>query len=354
MMNLWPFRRRETRSGTYTDALVSTIIDQANGSQSVSEAATGALETAAGLVGRAFASATVEGPDQVAEALTPAVMNLIGRSLIRLGDLVFLIEVRRGRLMLYPVESWDVYGGHDPDGWLYRLNLAGPTTHTTMERVPAARILHLRYSVHPRRPWEGIGPIQAAALAGKLSASTVGALADESGSMLGFVLPTPEDGDSGTIEKLKSDLRNSRGKTHLVESMHSWNAEGRTNQPAGDWMRRRMGPEPPESLVRVQEVATRETLSACGVSPILFDSRAGAAGREAYRQLLHSCIQPLAALAVDEFREKLDPAISLRFDSLFAADLQGRARAWRSLVGNEASMSPEIAARLAGVSESDD
>ena len=47
---------------------------------------------------------------------------------------------------------------------------------------------------------------------------------------------------------------------------------------------------------------------------------------------------------------KLDtPNLTLSFDGLFAADVQGRARAWRSLAGQEASLDPETAARLVGL-----
>ena len=44
---------------------------------------TGALESAAGLVGRAFMSAGLAGEDVYTRALTPQVMELIGRALLR-------------------------------------------------------------------------------------------------------------------------------------------------------------------------------------------------------------------------------------------------------------------------------
>ena len=56
------------------------------------------------------------------------------------------------------------------------------------------------------------------------------------------------------------------------------------------------------------------------------------------------------ALVEAELREKLAaPGLSLGFDNLFAADIQGRARAWRSLVGTEATFDPAVAARLTGM-----
>ena len=62
---------------------------------------------------------------------------MIGRSLIRQGEILFAIEVRDGRVMLLPAASWDVRGGHDPASWTYRLTLGGPSRLTTLEPVPS-------------------------------------------------------------------------------------------------------------------------------------------------------------------------------------------------------------------------
>ena len=348
-MKLWPFGRRETRESAYTDALIAQILAQATGSETVSAAATGAVETASGIVSRAFASAELSGPDGIVEALSPACLGSIGRALIRRGECVFSIMVRGGTVYLVPAADWDVSGDYDPDSWRYRLTLSGPSNLNTQSAVSASSVVHLRYSYDHERPWRGVGPIQSAALAGKLSAATVNALADESGSIMAYLLPTPgKDGSDPTMEKLKADLRNSRGRTHFVESMSTgWAADDQRTRPAGDWMRRRVGPEPPEALVALQELATREILSACGISPGLFDSRAGAASREAFRQLLHAVITPLARIVETELRLKLDPSITLSFDRYGAADIAGRARAFGSLV--KGGMDVDKAAGLSGL-----
>lgn len=94
------------------------------------------------------------------------------------------------------------------------------------------------------------------------------------------------------------------------------------------------------------QIASNEVLSACGVSPAPFDAKAGAASREAYRQLLHATIAPIGRIVVAELRAKLGPAVNLRFDPLFAGDIQGRARAFLSLVGG--GMDASKAAALSG------
>ena len=71
------------------------------------------------------------------------------------------------------------------------------------------------------------------------------------------------------------------------------------------------------------------------------------ARREAWRQFLHGTVQPLADIFAEEFRGKLHPAIRLTFEDLFASDLQGRARAFQSLVGG--GMELERAAAASGL-----
>ena len=70
---------RETReSQPFTDAIVNAILE-ANTGAAASTTATAAVESAAGLLGRAFASAKVSPDNAITESLTPSVLNLIGR-----------------------------------------------------------------------------------------------------------------------------------------------------------------------------------------------------------------------------------------------------------------------------------
>ena len=350
-MPFWPFKR-EVRGGAYTDGLIAQILAQ-SGSEAVSVAAVGALESVSGIVSRAFSVAAVEAPDGILECLTPATLGGIGRALIRQGECVLSIGVKGPGLVLYPASSWDITGGHEKSTWRYRVTVSGPSSLSTQRAVMSDGVVHCMYSFDHSRPWVGVSALTSAALTGKLSASTLAALSDESGSMMGFMLPVPKDGGSDTLNMLRADLRQSKGKTHLVESMNTgWAADAQGSRPLQDWVRRRYGPEPPEALVSLQDLASREVLQAFGVSPSLFDTKAGAASREAYRQLLHGFIAPLGKLVEEELRAKLDPSVRLNFDSLFAADLQGRARAFQSLVGG--GMDITKAAALSGLMAADE
>ena len=334
-------------SSTYTDTLVAAAYQRATGSTLVAPAATAALESAAGFVGRAFASAAVSAPAFADTALSPALLLLVGRSLIRSGELVCQIDVDSRGLRLTPASSWDINGGADPDTWTYRLNLPGPSTTLTRPRVPAAAVLHFRYSVEPTRPWCGIGPIQAANLAGKLSAETAAALADEASGPRGNVMPLPVDGEDPTVATLKADLKALRGSLALVESVNSMNVGAEGTAPAGDWVVRRIGANPPVGLVDLQRTATREVLAACGLNPALFQSDGETTAREAYRQALHATIAPLGRLVAEELGAKLDAPVVLDWTELRAGDVAGRARAFRTLI--EGGMVLEEAARVSGV-----
>ena len=87
---MWPFKQQqnETRDSSYTDSIVALIAEQSSGATLAKPAATGALEAAASIIARCFAAAVVSGPDRYREALGPSTLSMIGRSLIRQGEIV--------------------------------------------------------------------------------------------------------------------------------------------------------------------------------------------------------------------------------------------------------------------------
>lgn len=344
---MWPFRKRETRStGAYTEALIASLVASADGASTAFPSATGALEAAAGFVGRAFASADVQASPAIAAVLDPACRALIGRSLIRDGDLVMLIRVDiEGGLRLIPARSYDVTGGPEPESWTYRVTAGGPTRLWTIANVPAESIVHVRYAVDPAATWRGISPVTVASLAGKLSAETASALADESGMPRGAFLPLPVDGNDPTIGGLKKDIAAAAGRLLTVEA-GDWDNAG-TGRAAG-WQAERFGASPPDALVELHKTATTEIFAASGIPPGIFDASQAAAARESYRQFLFGTIAPLGRLVEAELRAKLDePGLTLVWDELRAADIAGRARAFQSMVGG--GMDPTKAAALSGL-----
>ena len=53
---------------------------------------------------------------------------------------------------------------------------------------------------------------------------------------------------------------------------------------------------------------------------------------EAWRRFLHGSVDPVSKLVAQELSEKLEQAVTLD-SGLFASDVQGRVRAFQSLVG---------------------
>ena len=344
-MKLWPFGNHlEKREAAYSDAVIAALVSQAEGKSLATPSATAALEACSGLCGRGFAGAEVDGPSFIAGALSPGILEMVGRTLIRSGQVVFLIDTMGGELKLFPSEAHDIEGGPDPSTWRYRLTLNGPSRTLTHDDVPAQSVLHFKYGVDPARPWVGRGPIQIAALAGRLSAETVNALASESSGPIGRLLGVPVDGKDETVAGLKSDITNAKGKMALIESGDWGNASGESKL---DLESRRFGAEPPASLVELVDVSSREIFAACGFNSALWGSSQAAGTREAWRLALFGVLSPLGHMVERECRDKLDSGISIGWTELRASDLQGRARSVQSLVG--AGMPVQAAAKEAGI-----
>ena len=350
---MWPFTRTEARSagGAYEGAILSAFEAQATATPRTQ--ATAALEAASSLIARCLASATVEGPPRLAAAVTPAVLAQAGRSLIRAGEVVYEIDVSdTGMVRLLVAGHFDTYGGADPLTWTYRTSVYGPSG-TTTRHLPAAGVVHLRYLTDPARPWCGVAPLRAAAIAGRLSAEVAQALADEVSGPRGNLLPLPIDGEDPTVENLRADLRALGGKLAMVESVRTMHAGAPGSAPQDDWKARRIGANPPTAEVELLSRAFVEVASACGCPAVLFgESGDGTARREAFRQFMHSTLEPVARLIAEELSTKLAAPIALNLDRLFAADLAGRARAFGSMV--KAGMATDRAAALAGLLGADE
>ena len=291
----------EKRDSSFTDALVQAVTANASGKNTAFPSATSALETCVGLLGRAFAGAEVAGPSHVVDALSPSILRLIGRSLIRKGEVVFHVDVDGGELVLSPASDVDVKGGYKPSEWEYSLTMAGPSTSTTLKKVPASSVLHFQYVHDNETPWRGIGPLQVATLGGRLSAEVAAALADEASGPRGHVLPLPENADSSDV---RTQIKKLKGGVAVVENTATMIGD---QQFAGDnWSFKHVGGEPNESLVALLQRSTYEIFSACGVNPSLISPGDGAGQRESWRQYLLAVVSPLGRVVQSELRRKLD------------------------------------------------
>lgn len=345
----WGRRPAEKRASGYTDLVIAGRLARAKGTAGVNVNATAALEIAAGTISRAFASAGVTGNKRMIAPLGPAFLAQVGRQLIRRGEALYAIRVTDGgdRVILLPAGSWDVTGGADPLTWRYRLDLYGPSSNETLN-IAGVDVLHFRYAYDPARPECGVGPLGFAHATAKLHGAATGAMADESGGPRGSVLTMPFDGADPSFASLKTDITNLRGGVAFVESTaDGFGGEGVA--PKKDWQAQRLGADFPGSLVDALGASGAAVIAACGVPVELLDPGPSTASREAWRRFLHGTISPLGRLVSAELTLKLESEIKLSWESLYASDLSGRARAFQSMVGG--GMDIEKAAGLAGLME---
>ena len=337
-------RKYETRAGTtFTDAQIAALTAKADGAELVAPTATGALEACSGVVGRGFAAAEVTARPMVAAALTPDVLEMVGRSLIRRGEILFYIDTTGDRLMLLPATSYNILGGPNPATWEYDLMLAGPSGTRYYTHLSADSVIHVKYAVDPVEPWRGCAPMDIAKLTGRLSAETVNALADESATPVGQLLGLPVDGNDDTVTALKSDMKTSKGAMAFMQTGDWGNVGGGYT----DLVPKRFGAAPTEHLVELFKVSSAEVYAACGFNPSLFVSGDSASLRESWRLALFGVISPLAVKVEAELTAKLETPVKLGFSEMKASDVQGRARALQSMTGG--GMDIERAVALSGL-----
>ena len=342
-----------TEDRTYTDSIVEAIL-AANTGESLSALRTAALEAAAGWWSRCFMMASVT-PATASVFLTPSILGWIGRSLCQTGQAMLWISTRPDPPTLYPVQNATVTGGRSRDSWRYDLNLNGPEGSFGV-RATAAYVLHVQYSFEATTPSIGVGPMQWASTLGRMSASMEQRLTEEAAAKVGYLIPIPKaplstitDAEGNAVDplaNLKRDLANLKGQTALVETSGGMAPEVRA--PQGEWQPRRVGLDPPETVVRLRQQVFESVLSVCGVPPGLV-SLSGGHIREHLRTFLHTTLAPAGRLLEAEASAKLSGSVRVSFERLYAADVQGRARAFASMTSG--GLSVEDARRLAGLDE---
>ena len=355
--------RRERRSAGYTSTLVGAAEAAAAGGAAVATA-TAAVETASSAWGRALALAIVEPRGPRTAALTPPFLEMVGRELGRRGELVCDIDATGGRVRLHPASSsYVVLGGHRPEDWVYTLTLFGPGTSTTVYRRREG-VVHLAYGRSVERVWEGKAPWQSASLSGNLLTGVERQLSGEALGPSGYLLPTPDLGDQSRdpdasendqaaadpLAELRADLAAAAGRTLLAPTQLSGHGAGPAVAPEHDYRSSRFGFNPPEAAIQARENIHRSIVACYGYSPAMVDSRApGTSLREAWRQFVAGSVVPLAEIVSSQLSEALGTTIRLDMRRAGALDVATRARAWRGLVGQEATMEPAAARELVGL-----
>ena len=338
----WPWQRPavEHRS-SYTDAVVTAILQSASGGGVRTALATAALETCATLYASALASCAVSGPSSVTRALTAEWRAAVASGLVRNGQALYLIDADPSAgLALAPVSHWDVHGGPERASWLYRCQMAGPST-TAWRTRSAGAVLHLRWLVDNARPWAGVSPLQHAADTGSLAAWLDKRLSEESSGPVGAFLPVAKydadpdqadaDPDADPLAQLRRDIGGAKGQTLLVESQMAA-ADSPASAPRKDFQVARFGANPPRDLVELRQQVTRDVGGACGIPRGLLDSTAsGQAVREAWRQFVSTSIDGLARRLEAQLYDQMGAEVAIDTGPLGGRDVLARASAVRRL-----------------------
>jgi len=318
----------ETEHRNYSAIVTQALTDAA--ADTVADAYVAALETAAGHLSRAFAAAIVTGPG--AAPFTPWVMAQIGRMLIEQGESVWFRVGQR-------LERGDSYE-LDAAMTLYTFSLPRGVVNQQ-----SSRVVHVRWNVNIDTG-RGIGPLMTARSLRTMMQRLETSMTDELNAAVGYLLPLPTDGDDETVKQFKADVSSLRGKIAVVETTGRGWGQGQGQAPRREYELARLGPNIPDSSVRLYEAAREAVLTACGMPVSLLGGPEGTAQREAWRRYLHGTVAPLGRLVVHAaaqagFRIELD------WSQLFASDIAGRARAFQGLVNG--GMSLEAAAAASGI-----
>ena len=353
----WPWQRPavEHRS-SYTDAVVSAILQSASGGGVRTALATAALETCGTLYASALSACALSGPSSVTRALTAEWRASVASGLVRNGQALYLIDADPSAgLALAPVSHWDVHGGPDVASWFYRCELAGPST-TAWRTRSAGAVLHLRWLVDPARPWAGVSPLQHAADTADLAGWLDKRLSEESSGPVGSFLPVAKydadpdaDDADDPLAALRRDIGSARGQVLAVETAMAA-ADSPASAPRKDFQVARFGANPPRDLVELRATVTRDVGSACGIPRALLDSSAsGQAAREAWRQFVSTSVDGLARRIEAQLLAQLGVEVAIDTSTLGGRDVQARAAAFRRLAGKEGGLTIDDARAAAGI-----
>ena len=163
---------------------------------------------------------------------------------------------------------------------------AGADFTDTVRRLPAESVLHFRINDDGRH--YGQSPIACAGLSSALLANIERGLARESKAPSGYVIPSAasEGMDDADFEELREDLGKLKGGTRLVPSQGPRAGDPQSRPADQDWKPRRLGIDPPESLVDLRSGAAIAVFGAAGVPPTMFTD-ASDRNNEALRLFIH-------------------------------------------------------------------
>ena len=342
----------ETRSTGYTDLRLESALQNAGGGYVGDVRHTAALETVCRLYESVLAVATVTGPPWLQRALTATWRAATVRAMLRDGESLDVVESAPDGFELIPVSQWDIRGGPRPDSWIYHGTLEGPTATVTRPYL-ASDVLHMRWATERGRPWQGVGPLQAARSTAQLCGGLETRQSEESSAPVGAIIPVsradgddPQDEDHDPLYQLRADVRNARGRTILPETQMA--LADPSQRPHGDWRSMRFGGNIPETMVDLRSKAGMSVALACGVPlPLVETLATGIGQRAAWQRFTQSSVAAVWSLIADEIFVKLGVRPGIDMTAAYGHDLAGRSQAFARMT--EAKLSVSDAREVCGL-----
>lgn len=346
MFKFW--RQVEERGGVPHNPTI--IPSAASFVGTISGEGTAAIETGIGLIQRGLAMAAWE--PRNGSTSPPSMASLAGamtRALALQGEFVGLIEIEDGAIRIVPSHSPTIVGGHLESSWSYTLTLSSPSETRTL-RVPAERVIHIRWQTSPERAWQGISPLTGAGLTADILAKISQVLANESGASSGYILPTPGAffNDPKEASTFFASIKTIAGRLLPFRRF----GEANVGMPSQEYRQTRVGFDAPQSALTLEETASQAILRCLGIPPGLVQRSEGSATREALKVFLYQTLLPLGRVISQEIGRKLSsPNLSLNFDALLSVDIQARARALNALTASGLTTADALA--IAGMKGED-
>ena len=145
-----------------------------------------------------------------------------------------------------------------------------------------------------------------------------------------------DDGEADPLTTLQRDLAAANGKTTLAPTTVGGFSAGAVNAPEHDYLARRFGANPPQTLAELRRDVERSVHAASGIPPVLVGHQApGQSLREGWRQFHQLTLEPLAELVSVQLSEALGVDVRLDMRRARASDVATLARAVGSLTKAE-------------------
>jgi len=287
---------------------------------------------------RALEAAELDGPAWAVDAVRP-VLGDIADDAIRTGEYLGFLAFESGRLRLDPARIAFIDGARpDPLSWRYDLTVETPTS-TLSRRVMGTEVVHVTWATERGRPWRGVSPMHRSSRTRNLLDGIERAMALEARSV-----------NARLLKMVQGTLLPPRGESEW--SLQADVSDGAVVEmpPVYEGIIE-MRPKLDGPMVEAHLTVTRLIAAAHGVPvQLVLPSQAdGTAQRESYRRWYVSSLRPFARRIEGELRRKVHPTIRIELEALRAMDMQGSARALKSLT--DAGMDVAQASAVVGLME---